>query len=410
MTRLIVLTLLLLLSAIPTFSDTASPYAQADEHALAAPPSIATSTDRLAAYLAQGMSTDTLKARALYRWITNNIAYDTDAFFRGVSSGQGARDVLAARKGVCAGYSGLFEEMGSRMGLDVVTISGYAKGYAYAPGKSFSETNHDWNAVKIDGVWRLIDSTWGAGYVGDDRRFVKEFTDFFFFASPTQMILSHLPEDPQWQLLPTPWTLEDFLESVFVYPDAYSLGVSARSHLKALFTSTGRERMIFDAPPDVVAVASVDNDDSLALTQSIPGGFEVLCAFPASGKHTLSIYAAKKDAASTYSGVMEYVVQAGAGEGDAARFPSTYNNYGPRGITLLAPLTGRLPAGTTVDFSLTVPEASKVAVISGGAWTYLTRSGESFAGSVPVKEGDVQVCASFPDRSGYEGLMSYQAR
>jgi len=385
-------------------------YAAADEHALSAPSSAAANTDRLAAYLAQGMTTDTLKARALYRWVTNNIAYDTDAYFRGVTSGQGAGNVLSTHKGVCAGYSGLFEELADKMGLTVATVSGFAKGYAYKPGDPFTGSNHDWNAVKIDGVWRLIDTTWGAGYVGDDRRFVKEYTDFFFFASPGQMILSHLPDDSQWQLLPAPWSQQEFLESVFVYPDAYSLGVSARSHLKAIFTSTGRERLVFNAPADVVAVASVDNDDGLALTQVIPGGFEVLCAFPDPGMYTLSIYAARKDAARSYSGVMEYVVQASAGEGDAAHFPSTYNNYGPRGITLLAPLSGRLAADTTVDFSLSVPNATKVSVINGGKWSYLARNGESFTGSVAVTKGDVQVCASFPGRSGYEGLMSYEAR
>jgi hypothetical protein len=406
--RLLILVFPLLVSAAAAFGDAS--YAAADQHALSAPASASASTDRLAAYLAQGMTTDTMKARSLYRWITNNIAYDTDAFFYGARSSQGAGDVLVTHKGVCAGYSGLFEELASKMGLVVVTVSGYAKGYAYAPGTAVSGSNHDWNAVKIDGVWHLIDSTWGAGYVGDDRRFVKEYTDFFFFASPDQMILSHLPEDPQWQLLATPWTSEQFMESVFVYPDAYSLGISAHSHLKALFTSTGRERLVFDAPSDVVAIASVDDNDALALTQTIPGGFEVLCAFPTSGKHTLSIYAAKIDAAQSYSGVMEYIVQATAGVGDAAYFPDTYNNFGPRGITLIAPLSGRLAGGTTVDFSLTVPKATKVSVISGGTWTALTRTGESFTGSVSVTAGDVQVCAAFPDKSGYEGLMSYRAQ
>ena len=196
----------------------------------------------------------------------------------------------------------------------------------------------------------------------------------------------------------------------FVYPDAYSLGISARSHLKAVFSSAGRERLLFSAPPDVVAMASVDDKDDLTLTQTIDGGFEVLCAFPKAGKYTLKIFAARKDAAESYAAVMEYMIQASAGVGESAYFPATYNVFGTHGVTLVAPLAGRLAAGTTVEFSLSVPRATKVSVISGGKWTSLTLTGETFKGKVAVKAGEVQVCASFPDSSGYEGLMSYRAR
>jgi hypothetical protein len=386
-------------------------FAEVDQRALSAPASVTSSPERLAAYLSQGISSETDKARAVYRWITDNIGYDTASFFSGTHADESAGGVLESRKGVCAGYSRLYADIGRKMGLTVETVSGYAKGYGYAPGAVFTGTNHDWNAVLIDGVWRLMDCTWGAGHVGTDRRFVKEYTEFFFMAPPEKFILSHLPEDPRWQLLDTPWTKEQFGEGVFVYPSAYSLGIDARSHTKAVFTSSGRERLLFDAPGDVLAIASVDDNDNGALTQLVDGGFEVLCAFAGAGRHTLSIYATTRDSASTtYSAVLKYTIDASQGIGESADFPTSYNNYTRRKVTLVEPYSRILPAGSDVLFTLSIPDAVKVAVVTGGKWSYLPRQGDLFSGTVAVAPGKTSVCAQFPGRSGYEGILDYQAR
>ncbi len=389
----------------------ASRFAEVDQHALNAPASVTVTTDQLAAYLAQGLSTETEKARAAYRWITDSIAYDTNAFFSGTRADGSVGGVLSSRKGVCAGYSRLYADIGRKMGLTVETVSGYAKGYGYSPGAVFSGTNHDWNAVLIDGAWRLMDCTWGAGHVGTDKRFVKSYTEFFFMSPPEKFILSHLPVEARWQLLDTPWTKEQFAEGVFVYPSAYSLGVDARSHTKAVFTSSGRERLLFDAPPDILAIASVDDNDNGALTQLVEGGFEVLCAFASAGRHTLSIYATTRDSSQDrYSAVMKYSVEAAQGMGDGADFPSSYSNYSKRGVTLVEPYSRNLPAGSEVVFTLSIPDATKVAVVNAGKWSYLSQQGSLFSGSVTVSQGKVAVCAQFPGSKGYEGILDYQAR
>ena len=62
-----------------------------------------------------------------------------------------------------------------------------------------AEPNHAWNAVKIDGKWQLIDTTWGSGYVSDGA-YVKQFRETFFLPSPEQLAFSHFPQDAAWQL------------------------------------------------------------------------------------------------------------------------------------------------------------------------------------------------------------------
>jgi len=65
--------------------------------------------------------------------------------------------------------------------------------------------NHSWNAVHIDGSWFLLDCHWATRH--DDTDDVKyDYDDFYFLTDPGEMIFSHFPKDPAWQLLETPWT------------------------------------------------------------------------------------------------------------------------------------------------------------------------------------------------------------
>jgi transglutaminase-like putative cysteine protease len=78
------------------------------------------------------------RARAVYIWVTEHIAYDTAAYFSGRYGALDAESVFRSGSSVCSGYS---------------------KGAGYRPGQSFRSTNHAWNAIYIDGGRHLFDST-----------------------------------------------------------------------------------------------------------------------------------------------------------------------------------------------------------------------------------------------------------
>ena len=61
------------------------------------------------------------------------------------------------------------------------------------------------------------------------------------------------------------------------------------------------------------------------------------------------------------------------------------------GVYLFSPLTGEVKAGYNQTFKIKIPGAKEVAVISGGSWNYLTRTGDIFQGNVIIKKGDVDV-------------------
>jgi hypothetical protein len=63
--------------------------------------------------------------------------------------------------------------------------------------------------MHLAGEWRLIDPTWGAGVI-NGRAFEPRFTWEYFLVPPEELILSHFPQDMQWQLVEVPLTRTDF--------------------------------------------------------------------------------------------------------------------------------------------------------------------------------------------------------
>ena len=184
---------------------------QIDQHAMNTPESVTDSIEKLAAYLTEPAENDLEKARAIYRWITQNIAYDVESFFSGSYKSTNPENVLVSRSSICHGYSNLFERLGKQVGLEVITISGWAKGYSYSIGEPIiGGTNHAWNAIKMNEGWYLIDSTWGAGAVSSDGTFNKRFVSNYFCTTPEQFVYAHLPEDKDWQLLETPISKDEY--------------------------------------------------------------------------------------------------------------------------------------------------------------------------------------------------------
>ena len=168
------------------------------------------SLERLAAHLSKAAKDDREKARLIYRWITNRIAYDVE----GTSSKSiSPSDLLQKRIAYCEGYADLFEKLGKQAGLEVVKVPGWCKGYGYVPGSKLEDKNftHVWNAVKLEGKWQLVDCTWGAGTISD-QKFTREYRDYFFLPAPEQLIYTHFPEDSQWQLLTPPIAKDEFLQ------------------------------------------------------------------------------------------------------------------------------------------------------------------------------------------------------
>uniref|UniRef100_H2XMN3 Transglutaminase-like domain-containing protein n=1 Tax=Ciona intestinalis TaxID=7719 RepID=H2XMN3_CIOIN len=106
-------------------------------------------------------------------------------------------------------------------GIHCKQISGYLKGVGYQPDYKFRGKDDpfrgSWNGVLVDGQWRLIDTHWGARHVTEDDEIASnnwrteyKYEEHYFLTDPDQLIATHFPDEPEWQLLPKVYSLTDF--------------------------------------------------------------------------------------------------------------------------------------------------------------------------------------------------------
>ena len=393
-------------------------YEEIDRHALNAPASAEASVESLAAYLIESAENDREKARAIFRWITENIDYNVEVFFKGGTGATNAEDVLKSRKSVCYGYSDIFLSLAREAGLEVVRISGYGKGYGYMPGKNFSGLpNHAWNAVKINGSWYLMDSTWGAGYVSGEGKYVQKFDDHYFMTPPTQFIYGHFPEEARWQLLDEPVSKQEFENLVYLEAEFFSLGLKL-GQKNGTISADQQINVSIYAPQDVLMMAGLEYADSRASAKAKLDGYtfcqrdgeryDIYAQFPAAGSYILKAYAKQKDEPGEYNSVLEYRINAASGDKESPGFPMVYGKFSEAGAYLFSPLEGKLEAGSSYSFRIRVPGAGNVSVVCGDEWSYLDSRGDLFEGNATAGKGDVGVFGKFQGE-GWEGLVRYVA-
>ena len=163
----------------------------------------------LARSITRAVKTDSARAARIYDWVAHNVRYDVAGYYAGRISDVSVEHVYRNRVAVCGGFVKLFNRMAEEVGLSVTPVLGFAKGFDYKAGQSTGKPNHSWTAVRVNGRWRLVDPTWGAGTVAA-RAFQPNFTWDYFLVDPEVMVLSHYPEESEWLLMRDPVRRSDF--------------------------------------------------------------------------------------------------------------------------------------------------------------------------------------------------------
>lgn len=105
------------------------------------------------------------RLRAIFAWMAFNVQYDVVSFLNNRVPPQSASNTLHSKLAVCSGYSLLFQELCDHSNVKSIEVNGACKGYGFDATSNKRESTHAWNAVFVDNEWRMIDSTWGAGYI-----------------------------------------------------------------------------------------------------------------------------------------------------------------------------------------------------------------------------------------------------
>ena len=184
------------------------------------------------------------KARAIFKWITENIRYDCKYYNKTIYKGEDTKTfhcrdeknceakmenwetkyidrVVRKKKAVCQGYAMLFKKMCDIAGLKSEMITGYIRTEYYQVGTCGSLI-HAWNSILIDSNYYLLDATWAAGGCtsDDDGKlldFVKRFNEYYWLTPSSDFVRNHYPENPMWTLIPG-YTKEKFAANPYYEP------------------------------------------------------------------------------------------------------------------------------------------------------------------------------------------------
>ena len=238
----------------------------------------------------------------IFYWVTLNIEYDTVAYFSKDYKDQSAEGVFRTKKGVCAGYANIYKYLCDHLQMPCEKVSGYSKGYGFDDREGApTETDHAWNAVEIYSHWYLMESTWGAGHLNEQKMFTRELDSYYFLPRPNEMIYHHLPEDDKWQLLQTPIQMAQYMQMPQLRPLYFEYKLETIQPRNQCFVNLEKNEpfalVIMKTPTDIYLIADLKLHD-----QKVDGGHRVIfdkkkrhycCYFaPANiGDHKITIYA-----------------------------------------------------------------------------------------------------------------------
>lgn len=290
-------------------------YSAIDAYARNAPASAARSLKTLSAYLTAPAQSDLAKARSVYAWITSHIRYDENAFSgqKYSSETEYANRSLRSGKAVCTGFALLFKHLLLPAGIDVANIKGYARTFDSEAGRPIQRVDHEWNAVKLDGDWYLLDIAWAQTTAKADRP-----NDYFFLTEPVEFAANHFPLDTRWQLLNSTISKTQFDQFPKVYDAYFRLGFDANFPKSGVIRADDALTLTLRNEQEVefmCAIGRAGGTQSTAVPVNVQRSgdlYRLTIAVPNRGNSTLLVFAKPKGSRServkSYEGIASFTV------------------------------------------------------------------------------------------------------
>ena len=162
-----------------------------------------------------------------------------------------------------------------RAHIPCVIIHGLTKNITYDAGAKVTGTKNKgtWNAVHVDGNWRLVHPLWGSraapGYATGRWGLVTDSTlvpdnndpwttesapitnEFYFLTDPAKFVTKCFPDHQVWQLLESPISRPEFEDMPFFQPAYYDLKLEEENHQSCVVhTENGVCELVFAFPPE----------------------------------------------------------------------------------------------------------------------------------------------------------------
>ncbi|PCJ96254.1 MAG: hypothetical protein COA50_07340 [Flavobacteriaceae bacterium] len=223
------------------------------------------SINHLGVRISNDFDKDSLRLRAAFTWLTHNISYKDKSIsevFKPkeqlVYYSEFGKELLLRKKkleriekafakksGVCLDYSLLLHELCTFFTLESKIIYGIGKNEIRSIKGEQLFKNHSWNAVKINGEWRLMDATWASGYIDlASDTFIKRFIEHYYLTKPSEFIKHHFPTHTEWQLLHNPIDIETFYSAPIFLPEYFQKDIKLATETKGIIQLTKENEYI----------------------------------------------------------------------------------------------------------------------------------------------------------------------
>lgn len=217
---------------------------------------------KLADKINSDFSLEIQKARAAFKWLTNNIrytlkpnqvnkrsysfSYSTEA--ERIKKNQEFINSIVYRTfltkvGVCEEYAQSFKMLCDLLEIECTVIKGYVRNTYHEIGNAPNSTNHAWNAVKIDSKWILIDATSAAGFAMNGK-WNKSYNDYFFDIPKEKIGLTHYPNERIWQVHLNQPSIDSFYKQPIYSQSFLNAGVELVSPKEGTITLAKNQPLI----------------------------------------------------------------------------------------------------------------------------------------------------------------------
>ncbi|KAL4964421.1 putative SH3 domain protein (Cyk3) [Aspergillus stella-maris] len=212
-------------------------------------------------YVCRPYKSDVQRLRAIFTWVSEKIAWDEPIEEVDID----LRRVLQTKRGCPQEVAYLVREMCAAVGLHSEAIEGFLK----TPGEMFeldslSRPNHWWNAVLVDGEWRLMDCSLASPTNPRRNQFVTinvaTAEPWYFLARPLEFCYSHVPLEPEAQHICPPISPDVLLALPTTCPTYFKMGIEFPDYDTSLFRLEGLEllQVRILVPADVECAAEVE--------------------------------------------------------------------------------------------------------------------------------------------------------
>lgn len=225
-------------------------------------------------YVCRPYRSDVQRLRAIFTWVAEVICWEED--IEGVGKVD-TRRVIYQKRACAEEFAVLVMEMCGAVGLHCEVVRGYLKTPGEIPETNMlPRPNHWWNAVLIDGEYRMIDCCLGSS--SNPKRSLYSCVgsgsaDFWYFLTrPSELCWTHMPEHHEQQHLCPPVAHETLLNLPCACPPYFINDLNMVDYNTSLTRIEDLEmvHIKFNVPADVEIAAEVE---TRALSRDSDGDF-----------------------------------------------------------------------------------------------------------------------------------------